>query len=54
MKTKHGGKRQGSGRKQKYGEDTKVVSFRLPESIILNIKTYVKSKLKKYEHHTTR
>ncbi|CAM4280263.1 LexA family protein [Acinetobacter pragensis] len=38
--SKHGGKRNGAGRKQEYGENTKVL--RVPESRILEIKQYLK------------
>jgi hypothetical protein len=46
----HGGKRANSGAKQKYGEPTKMVSFRIPESIVKEIKQmvfdYLKTKIK--------
>lgn len=31
-KPKHGGKREGSGRKQQWGEPTKTIAFRIPAS----------------------
>ena len=51
MKDKqHGGKRPNSGAKPKYGETTKMVSFRIPESLIKEIKQmvydYLKGKIK--------
>ena len=47
MNYKHGGKRKGAGRKLKYGEKTKTVSFRLPEWLIEHIRILVKSALAK-------
>lgn len=38
---KHGGKRKGAGRKPKYNEPTKVISFRVPLSKIDEIKKLV-------------
>jgi hypothetical protein len=49
MKSKRGGYRKGAGAKLKYGEETTTVSFRLPMSLIPEIKEIVKLKLKKYE-----
>ena len=46
MENKHGGKRENSGAKQKYGEPTKVVTFRIPESKILTVKKIVSDCLK--------
>ena len=46
MENKHGGKRENSGAKQKYGEPTKVVTFRLPESKIKDIKKILADYLK--------
>lgn len=46
MKPSHGGKRQGSGAKPKYGEPTKVVTFRIPESKIKDVKKIVADYLK--------
>jgi hypothetical protein len=48
-KEKRGGKRPFSGAKQKYGEQTKTISFRVPESKTDEIKLIVKTKLKEYE-----
>jgi len=45
-KFKHGGKRQNSGAKQKYGEPTKLVTFRIPESKIKDVKKIVADYLK--------
>lgn len=45
----HGGKRRKAGRKAKYIEETKTVSFRVPISFIDVLKDYVRSELKKYE-----
>jgi hypothetical protein len=41
---KWGGARLNSGRKKKYGEDTKLITFRIPISHI----EYVKNLVKKY------
>jgi hypothetical protein len=41
---KWGGERPNSGRKKKYGEDTKLTTFRIPISHI----DYVKNLVKKY------
>jgi hypothetical protein len=43
LKNNHGGKRKGSGRKPKYNEPTKVVSFRVPLSLVESITKYIKS-----------
>jgi len=43
---KHGGKRQNSGAKQKYGEPTKTFTFRIPESKVKDIKKLVSDYLK--------
>ncbi len=43
---KHGGKRQNSGAKKKYGEPTKTVTFRIPESKIKDVKKIVYDYLK--------
>jgi hypothetical protein len=37
-----GGKRKGSGRKKMYGEKTKSVSFKIPESKIEEVKQLIK------------
>ncbi len=42
----HGGKRKNSGAKLKYGEPTKTVTFRIPESKILKFKKLVYDYLK--------
>ena len=44
----HGGKRQNSGAKQKYGEPTKTVTFRIPESKIKDVKKLVSDYLKSF------
>lgn len=45
-KTKQwGGERPNSGRKRKYGEVTKLVSFRVPLSQVNNVKKLVKNYL---------
>lgn len=44
-----GGKRENSGRPNKYGEETEIVSHRVPVSKVKEIKTLVKKKLKTYE-----
>lgn len=48
-KEKRGGKREGAGRKQKYNEETKVVTFRIPLSKVNEIKEIVNDKLKEYK-----
>lgn len=40
---KHGGKRKGSGRKPKYNEPTKTISFRCPISKEIQIKQAIKT-----------
>lgn len=45
MDKKHGGKRTNSGAKKKYGEPTKTVSFRVPESKINEVSKAVKTML---------
>lgn len=52
MKENRGGKRQNSGRKQKYGEPTETISFRVPVSMIKELKEYIKKKLEKLEDNT--
>jgi len=44
-KEKRGGKRPFSGAKPKYGEPTKTIAFRVPESQIEEIKEIVQQKL---------
>jgi hypothetical protein len=46
LSNKHGGKRQNSGAKPKYGEPTKIVTFRIPESKVVKVKEIVKDFLK--------
>jgi hypothetical protein len=41
LKEKHGGHRQNSGAKPKYGEPTKIVTFRIPESKVKDVKKLV-------------
>lgn len=41
MKNKHGGKRKGSGRKQKYKEETTTMAFRVPVSLVDKIRKLV-------------
>ena len=48
-KLKRGGKRHFSGAKQKYGEQTKTIAFRVPESKINEMKLIVRTKLEEYE-----
>ena len=45
----HGGKREGAGRKPKYGEPTEVISHRVPISLVGIINKYINSKLKKFK-----
>lgn len=47
-KKKSGGKRQGSGAKAKYNEETKTVAFRCPMSKIDELKLFVKFKLSEW------
>lgn len=49
MKTKRGGKREGSGAKLKYGEHTEQIGFKVPISKIEEFKIYCRTKLKTYE-----
>jgi len=51
MKPTHGGKRPNSGAKPKYGEPTKVVNFRIPESKIKDVKKIVYDYLKQFEFY---
>ena len=44
---KHGGKREGAGRKPLYAEETQTISFRVPKSLIEPITKYVKRALAK-------
>jgi len=46
LKTTHGGKRPNSGAKPKYGEPTKSVTFRIPESKIKDVKKLLSDYLK--------
>lgn len=46
-KKKHGGKRDGAGRKSIYTEETETISFRVPKSLIEPITKYVKRALAK-------
>jgi hypothetical protein len=48
-KGKSGGAREGSGRKTKYGEPTKVVLIRVPLSKYSTIMKMIRKYLKKYE-----
>lgn len=41
-KPTHGGRREGSGRKPKYGEPTVTVAFRVPVSKLEQVKKQVK------------
>jgi len=45
---KQGGKREGSGAKPKYNEETKTVAFRCPLSKVDELKLIVKSKLSEW------
>jgi hypothetical protein len=44
----HGGARQGSGRKNPYGEETKQIKFKVPISKETELKTIVHKQLKKW------
>lgn len=46
-KTSQGGKREGAGRKLKYGEPTKKVQVRMPESKVDVIKTRINEEILK-------
>lgn len=48
-KKKHGGFRQGSGAKPKYGEKTKTVSYRVPLSKVNEFNIASKNLLKTYQ-----
>ena len=45
----HGGKRAGAGAKTKYGEPTTTIAFRVPNSKKVELKTTIKTHLKKWE-----
>jgi hypothetical protein len=47
-KETRGGARQGAGAKLKYGEQTKQIVFRCPESKVEEIKKVISSKLSKW------
>lgn len=47
IKQKHGGKREGAGRKSQFKEPTQTISFRVPKSLIEPITKYVKRALAK-------
>lgn len=49
QKNKNGGHRPGSGQKPKYGEPTATVSFRVPISVIPDVKVLVKNYLEKFK-----
>lgn len=49
IKGKSGGKREGSGRKLKYGEPVKRLMFQVPESKAEELTTKVKAMLKRWE-----
>ena len=49
MNMPRGGKRKGAGRKEKFGEPTERVSFRLPISKIPEIRIKIEKLLKEYE-----
>lgn len=56
MQTKkeaRGGTRKGAGAKPKYGEPTKQIVFRCPESKVVKMKTLIRSKLSNWEEITT-
>ena len=48
-KTNRGGRRENAGRKKKYGEPTTTIAFRVPLSIVDEIKEYVKKRLQEIE-----
>jgi hypothetical protein len=48
MKKQHGGTRPNSGAKQKYGEPTKTIAVRVPESKVDLIKKIIEVELLKY------
>lgn len=45
-KTKHGGSRKGAGRPAKYGEETEMVTFRIPVSLKQKVIDYVERLLR--------
>ena len=53
MEVKRGGKRQNSGAKSKYNEQTKTVAFRCPLSKVDELKNIVKSKLSEWSGNIT-
>jgi len=48
-----GGKRENAGRKLKYGEATKTVAFRVPVSMIEDLKKHVKNEFEKRKNSNT-
>ena len=49
MTNKHGGKRLNAGRKSQYKEETETISFRVPKSLIIEIKQLINEKLKPHQ-----
>lgn len=47
-KKKRGGNREGSGAKQKFGEPTTTIAFRVPESKAEEAREFVNSMLEKW------
>ena len=52
-KPTHGGARQGSGRRNKYGEPTEKLQIRVPVSQVHKFKTMFKNLQKQWENDTT-
>jgi hypothetical protein len=50
-KENRGGKREGAGRKLKYGELSETITFRVPVSKKTEFRHYVTKKLKQYERN---
>jgi hypothetical protein len=48
-KSLQGGKREGAGRKPKYGEPTETIAFRVPVSKVEPVKALVNGFLKPFE-----
>ncbi len=49
QKNKNGGHRPGSGQKPKYGEPTKTITFRVPQSKVEDVKVLVKKYLEMFK-----
>jgi len=48
-KSKRGGKREGAGRRSKWGEETETVAFRVPKSAVLAVTLAVRKAVDKWK-----